>query len=392
MAESAGGGEPRLPEELVLWEILTRLPAKPLIRCRAVCTSWRRSLTSDTALLLAHHRRQPALQLVTTGDALEGRIDALDHRAGERRPIARTDRAATPEDLDLLAACDGLLIVCAYGALHICNPATRQRAPLLLLHAYHISGLYPHAASRSYRVLCWTKVPHDAEDGRAVYFVHTVGSTEVRCVGEPPQQWATGDIAEVMPMLELFHPHVLVQGRFHWRLVELPGRKYNNMLVFNTVAESFRHVETPVEGPWADPFEMKGELGLYNYNGFQTGDLWVLEDYENNVWSLKYRIKLQRPVIFLVLDAEGDVFVNSVKKGSVGIISQRLRHLSGTDGSVLARYEWNVRLNLKRHRFKESLVRHAFFPTEGNGSVDETPLFDGLSAVVLLPDDTSELD
>ncbi|XP_044327412.1 uncharacterized protein [Aegilops tauschii subsp. strangulata] len=105
MAESAGGGEPRLPEELVLWEILTRLPARSLLRCRAVCTSWRRSLTSDTGLLLAHHRHQPALQLVTTGDDLEGRIDALDPRAGERRPVARTDRAASPMDLVLLAAC-----------------------------------------------------------------------------------------------------------------------------------------------------------------------------------------------------------------------------------------------------------------------------------------------
>ncbi|XBI98122.1 hypothetical protein VPH35_018382 [Triticum aestivum] len=351
MAESAGGGEPRLPEELVLWEILTRLPAKSLLRCRAVCTSWRRSLTSDTGLLLAHHRRQPALQLVTTGDALEGRIDALDPRAGERRPVARTDRAASPTDLDLLAACDGLLVVCAYGALHVCNPATRQRAPLPLLHAYHISGLYPHAASwsYSYRVLCWRKEPHDTADGRAVYYVHTVGSTEVRCVGEPPEPWATGDIAEVMPMLELFHPHVLVQGRFHWRLVELPGRKYNNMLVFDTVAESFRHVETPVE-----------------------------EDYQNNVWSLKHRIKVQRPVLFLVQDAQGDVACGTCR--------------SGTDGSVLTRYEWSGRLNLKRHRFKESLVRHAFFPTEGNGSVDETPLFNGLSAVVLLPDDNSEPD
>lgn len=106
-------------------------------------------------------------------------------------------------------------------------------------------------------------------------------------------------------MLDLFHLHVLVQGRFHWRLVKLPGQKYNNMLVFDTVAESFRYVETPVECP----FEMKGELGLYNYNCFQTGDLWVLEDYQNNVWSLKH---LQMPVIFVVLDAQGDVFVNSV--------------------------------------------------------------------------------
>jgi hypothetical protein len=93
MAKVAGGGPP-LPEDLVFSEILTRLQAKPLLRCRAVCRSWRRRLTSDAKFLLAHHRRQPSLPLVTTGtgdrSTEERRIDALDHRTAERRPVART--------------------------------------------------------------------------------------------------------------------------------------------------------------------------------------------------------------------------------------------------------------------------------------------------------------
>jgi hypothetical protein len=47
-------------------------------------------------------------------------------------------------------------------------------------------------------------------------------------------------------------------------------------------------------------------------------------------------------------------------------------------------------LNLTRHRFKESLIRHDFFlPEESNGGVDETPLFQGLSTAAVLPDHTS---
>jgi hypothetical protein len=249
MAESTGG-KPRLPEELILLEILTRLPSKPLLRCRAVCRSWRRCLTSHATFLLAHHSRQPELQLVSTGDARESRIDALDHRAGERRPIVQTDRATTPEDLALLAAYDGLLIVSAYRALHICNPATHQP-----------------------------------------------------------------------------------------------------------------------------------------YNGFETADLWVLEDYEDNLWTVKFRIQLQRPVLFVVPDAQGNVFVTCVKKGSMGIESQCLKHLSCTDGRVLSRHQWNVHLNLKRHRFKESLVQHDFFMAQCSSGVDERPLFNGLSTVAVLPDD-----
>jgi hypothetical protein len=55
---------PDLPEEIVVWEILVRLPAKDILRCRAVCRSWRR-LTSAADFILAHHRAQPFLPLFT---------------------------------------------------------------------------------------------------------------------------------------------------------------------------------------------------------------------------------------------------------------------------------------------------------------------------------------
>uniref|UniRef100_A0ACD5YDY4 Uncharacterized protein n=1 Tax=Avena sativa TaxID=4498 RepID=A0ACD5YDY4_AVESA len=377
MAESAGG-EPRLPEDLVLWEILTRLPSKPLLRCRAVCRSWRYILTSDATFLLAHHRRQPALQLVTIGDARECRLDALDHRAGERRPVARMDQAPYRDNFRPLAACDGLLIVSAYGSRHICNPATRQRASLPRLSGVYVSGLYPHRPSGSYRVLCW-KAPNDADHGSAVYYVYTVGFDELRCVGESPGEWATRDIS---PMFEYCYPPVLVHGRFHWRPVG--GSPGNNMLAFDTVAESFRRVRTPVEGPHADPFEMKGELGLYSYNiNGGTADLWVLEDYDANFWSFKYSIKLERPILFPVPDEQGDVFIVS---------QQCLEHLSSGGSSVATRHEWNILHNLMRHRLKETLVRHDFFPAEGNGGADETMLFRGLSTAVVLPYDNSKQD
>jgi hypothetical protein len=215
-----------------------------------------------------------------------------------------------------------------------------------------------------------------------------MGSDELRRVREPLEQWAT---RKVSPMSEYCNPPVLVKGRLHWRHVAVPraGSKCNNMLVFDTVAESFRLVRVPVVGSFVDPFEMKGELGLYSYDRHMA-DLWVLEDYEDNLWSFKYRISLQRPIIFLVPDAQGDVFVTSFKEGTVaGVSLQCLKHLSG---SVVTQHEWDIYFILTRHRFKESLVRHDFFPAEGNGGVDEAPLFHGLSTAVVLPDDNSELD
>jgi hypothetical protein len=44
-----------LSEEILVWEIFVRLPAKYIIRCRAVCRYWY-NLTSTHDFLLANHR------------------------------------------------------------------------------------------------------------------------------------------------------------------------------------------------------------------------------------------------------------------------------------------------------------------------------------------------
>jgi hypothetical protein len=81
--------------------------------------------------------------------------------------------------------------------------------------------------------------------------------------------------------------------------LKLPGgnasngqKKVNNLLVFDTMSESFQHLLSPVDGPFLELFEMKnGALGLYHYRGYST-DLWVLKDHQSWFWSLNSRIKL----------------------------------------------------------------------------------------------------
>ncbi len=50
----------------VVAEILLRLPAKSVLRCRAVCRSWRRITTADY-FVAAHSRRRPLQLLGYTG-------------------------------------------------------------------------------------------------------------------------------------------------------------------------------------------------------------------------------------------------------------------------------------------------------------------------------------
>ncbi|KAK1626716.1 hypothetical protein QYE76_001031 [Lolium multiflorum] len=117
---------PVLPDDLVLWEILYRLPAKELLRCRAVCRSWRR-LSCDAEFLLAHHKHQPSLPLVPAT------IDAFDilQSPAVRRPILGFSSHTECSNYYIHASCDGLLLLSrTYRLYYICNPATRQWCPL----------------------------------------------------------------------------------------------------------------------------------------------------------------------------------------------------------------------------------------------------------------------
>ena len=73
-----------LPDEIAVWEILVRLPPKPLLRRRAVCHAWRRA-TSARDFLIAHHRRQRSLPLLcaygVSDDGISLDVIDFDHRA-----------------------------------------------------------------------------------------------------------------------------------------------------------------------------------------------------------------------------------------------------------------------------------------------------------------------
>ncbi|KAG2657692.1 hypothetical protein PVAP13_1KG197825 [Panicum virgatum] len=200
-----------LPELLVVWEILVRLPAAALLRCRAVCRSWR-DLTSTSEFLPAHHLRQPSLPLVSfCGEIdacrrnVDAGLDALDfrRRPAERRPVLRFSDYSRRGSFKVHASCDGLLLLSlSNNTFYICNPATRQWTTLPSLHG-GVAGLYRHSSSGEYRILYkqWTD-----EDDFVCYYVRTVASSAKPTCVEPP--------AASPPMGRT--PSVLLHGCIHW--------------------------------------------------------------------------------------------------------------------------------------------------------------------------------
>jgi F-box interacting protein len=356
-----------LPEEILVWEILIRLPAKDILRYRAVCRSWH-GLTSAPDFLLAHHKCQPLLPIFTSihgsSSLLKGYLSRL-FKGG--LPVLEFDDY---EGFQLLASCDGLLLVTLSNSQHIiCNPTTRQSAslPCLSLTDARVAALYLHRPSGEHRVLYvegthW----HYLEAG---YNILTVRQGQPsRCIGVPAD---TPGIEEVMRACHIMDakmaPPVLFRDCLHWDS-DCRG-SHAGILVFDTLVESFRLMRRPTA---ATRFcrrlcNMEGSIGFscnYDGDGTTAAKIWVLEDYDREVWSFKYHVKFPVESLcyaeeeHLVLSHKGDVLVYTPCTGY-------MFHCDNT-GKLLEEFQCNSEDWITiEHWFKESLVKHDIFLMQG---------------------------
>ncbi|XP_020155146.1 F-box protein At5g49610-like [Aegilops tauschii subsp. strangulata] len=362
-AASAAGATPLLPglpDEISIWEILVRLPPKPLLRCRAVCPAWRRA-TSARDFLLAHHARQPALPLLYRRSGNGSSIDIIpcDHQAAdELRSVARLDGAP---GIFLQACCDGLLILGTWNKTDegyammasICNPVTRQYAPLHQLDGFTFLGMYPHCPTDEYRLLLYL-APRFKDDAQSGSYIFTLGSDQ------PPRHIGCRDAKELLHSPRSVHFH----GSLHWHTERL-------IMVFDTTSESFRQMRSPIvpDHVIGDLFEMSDMLGMFSLNAEETiVDIWVMLDYESQVWASKGRVELPISGIRLQLEKfdtwldlvaaswNGDDVLMMVKFEDDSLLQIDI------DGKLVASLHRRF-LCPTRLRLKQSLVSHTFFPT-----------------------------
>uniref|UniRef100_A0ACD5WKI8 Uncharacterized protein n=1 Tax=Avena sativa TaxID=4498 RepID=A0ACD5WKI8_AVESA len=362
-----------LPDEIFIWEILLRLPPKALLRCRAVCRGWRRA-TSSRDFLLAHHGRQPSLPLLydrTNNDDGGVFLDImpLDHRAGvaaaaQLQPIARF--ASSHSFVRVEASCDGLVIVGTVAAnsvssgdrhLSVCNPATRQYAPLPLLTGFTLAGMYRHPPTGEYRLLLYPDDLYEPPPGAGYdCYLYALGSREKpRHIGWP-------EAAEVIHTLD----PVLFRDNMHWPIEEgEPESESGMIMVFDTTTEVFRFMRAPAVPGVAELFEMDEMMGMASFNDeVTTVDIWTTKDYDAEVWAFRYQVGL--PVAELTTRFGFDKYSNLVVSSwgdDVLLLVQSGEWLLqiGIDGKLVATFHRKL-LGITSFRLKQTLVPHTFFP------------------------------
>ncbi|KAK3133158.1 hypothetical protein QOZ80_6AG0533130 [Eleusine coracana subsp. coracana] len=300
---------PVLPEDHVVSEILVRLSAKALLRCRAVCHSWHRR-TSEAAFLLVHHRRQPSLPLVTFLAAASSSQSQHSH--------------ASLDTLDLRL------------------PPLIGWTPLPRLAD---AALYLHGSSGECHILrCKRRRygDHGLTTNAPAYHVLTIGSS-----AEPRRI----ELASNAPRASTWwfrcseRPGILLHGCLHWALHSSPEKL---LMVFDTVTESFRSMPSPITGTQerTQLLEMDNTLAISWMDMCETTmRLWLLQDYETGVWTLSRRIIFPVTEMRSVLNVKWCRFYGTVVSQERYVLlhdshSSYLFHCDG-EGELVRKFCWS---------------------------------------------------
>uniref|UniRef100_A0A0E0JV45 F-box domain-containing protein n=1 Tax=Oryza punctata TaxID=4537 RepID=A0A0E0JV45_ORYPU len=248
----------------VVAEILSRLPAKAVLRCRAVCRSWRR-ITTTAYFVAAHSRRRPLQLLGYTGLAVESSSPPPPYNYVFTRNTS---------------GADGVLI---------CNPATRQLVNLPPANAadsgrwkrLRPSAFYFHRPSGEHLVLCYRNGDN--------YILSISSGGESRRLGPVP------DHQQRVCSYFCVKFGVTVGDTVYWGRRQTDDR--SQMMAFDTVSETFRRVAPPPPVSHADEgpmFDMHGALALTAMSTEPYMDVWITaEDAASGAnWVRLLRVEL----------------------------------------------------------------------------------------------------
>uniref|UniRef100_I1NWZ4 F-box domain-containing protein n=1 Tax=Oryza glaberrima TaxID=4538 RepID=I1NWZ4_ORYGL len=284
----------------VVSEILLRLPAKAVLRSRAVCRTWRR-ITTAHYFITAYSRRRP-LQLLGHTDPSDHftsvytltslpatavpRIDDGGDIAGCRRLLQRGRFC-----LSLVTTCDGLLLFrrVQKGGMLICNPATRQLVNLPPVSPEPSSrpkdnelrtlGFYFHRPSREYRVLC-----HRPLLDNTTYILSTGAAEPRRLGGGPDYHRCAMFVGETIgDTVYWCRPRYLHNGK-------------PQISSFDTVSEAFRLLSPPpvslAEDELVDMIDMHVTPAVWTMTELHL-DVWALDEEER--WVRRLRVEMPPP-------------------------------------------------------------------------------------------------
>jgi hypothetical protein len=159
----------------------------------------------------------------------------------------------------------------------------------------------------------------------------------------------------------------------------------SDIMVFDIAVETFRWLRRPAQAPLGRLtllLELDGTLALFSASHRAAMDVFVMRDYDHQVWALPYRIdlwaatpELPQSELTMVLLSERELLIQ---------LPGRVLHCD-IGGKVLGIMDWHGEEDERRpvqvttHSLQESIVPLPLFETQqGTGARNDPPFFLGL--------------
>ena len=351
---AAGAGAVAIPEDILVTEVLARLPVRSLLRFRSVCRSWRAAIDgADDPRFVRRHlelsrgRAPPCVLDVPCEPRLEDHWGEARSKEMEFRRISPGGAAVDAELMLAMVSpanrytavtnpvhCDGLVLVpTASGELFVCNPATGEALALppgspsvlggAVAFGFDPSSNTYKAARIFYRGF---EVVESDDDGGEGHVECDVGHEVLTLGGGAASSWEPTDdppyvVAQIRP--------ICTRGAFYWTAAvgRADDPRPTELLRFCLRDETFAVVPNPpcffqpaaegVIGERDTLTELGGRLCCAHARTATGVDIWLADDGgPSTEWSMAHRIELLRPIAHSVLPlvADGDELLLSVDR------------------------------------------------------------------------------
>ncbi|KAJ1257500.1 hypothetical protein BS78_10G001400 [Paspalum vaginatum] len=296
----------------------------------------------------------------------------------------------------LVASLHGLIVLQQRRGLYIvCNPTTRQWTnlpvlaprpcstafPLWLLPPHRLRRVSP-SLPRQRLLLLHRRRPwyyyYYSDDDEYGYNILSAGSAQPRRL--PGRAPFPADRKPYLVGLSYGRP-VAHRGVLHWLRAHSVATRTGKMLAFCTNSETFRLMSLPPtahgEAAAAALLELDGDDGagpllcaLAMHHGGTPLDIWVLQDYEAETWTLRHRVTPPPPPPMPC--RRGDFRVSGALSAGGGTILVRGPNLSRAKAVAMKQMQLNSTPTLLT--FSESLVPHDFFHQDAPRCPDLAPI------------------
>ncbi|OMP05920.1 hypothetical protein COLO4_08445 [Corchorus olitorius] len=300
---------PYLPEDLVIIEILTRLPVKPLFKFRCVCKSWD-SLFYEPGFLKRHVKLAQQKLLVNSRPIFLKSFQVSTLLGGKSCTNTQEFRfpiSSHKPDVRIVGSCNGLvcLSICSRGNESICfwNPSTKEAIRLPHIFSALDCNVYGFGFDESindFKLVRAFADPSDEADWKAFNVeIYRVFDGSMKKIANFPSGFPYSR-----------REGILLNGALHTLGLNIESSVENgvetktstwSIVALDLVTETFRHVPQPE----FDDGGFKAEemsMGLYCVGdslclvrGFHEafGDVWVMKQYGvEESWVKLVRIPL----------------------------------------------------------------------------------------------------